>query len=415
MRIVLLSDRIPPQNAGGAEKIVWSLARELRAAGHEVSIVATTQGTTFEEVRDGIPTYHLHSNQPMRFQAYWGVYNPQTFTPFRHLIQRLKPDIVHAHLIHNGLSYWTLKVAYDMGCRVIFTAHDAMTVAYGRLTHFVGEDTCGVTSPNAYRLPFAYNLHQMRFRYNPFRNLAIRHLLNNYTHARTCVSESLAQALASNGLGGFEVAYNGVDVSAFAAPPAAVDALRQKLSLDNRKVILFAGRLTTDKGSHQLLRAMQHLVERVPTVTLLMLSRASLQQQGLDTAEYRSLVEKHIVAGGWLTGDDLAAAYQLADVVAVPSIYLDPLPTINLEAMAAGKPVVTTCFGGSPEVVVDGAMGFIVNPFDTEQMVDRFYRLLTNPTLAHQMGERGRERVEQQFRLEHMVARVEHIYANAMR
>jgi glycosyltransferase involved in cell wall biosynthesis len=415
VRIVLLSDRIPPENAGGAEKIVWSLARGLREARHDVSIVATTQGAAFEEVRDGIPTYHLHSNQPMRFQAYWGIYNPQTVAAFRHLLHRLKPDVAHAHLIHNGLSYWTLKVAHDMGCRVIFTAHDAMTVAYGRLTHFVREDRCDVDSPDAYRLPFGYNLRQMRFRYNPFRNLAIRHILNHYTHERTCVSAALGQALASNRLEDFKVVHNGVDMASFAAPPDVINALRQRLSLGGRKVILFAGRLTADKGSYQLLRAMLRLVERLPNVTLLMLSRASLQQQRLDTIEFRPLVDKHIVVGGWLTGDDLAAAYQLADVVAVPSIYLDPLPTINLEGMAAGKPVVATCFGGSPEVVVDGETGYVVNPFDTKGMADRLYRLLTDTTWARQMGERGRARVEQQFRLEHMVARMERIYANTLR
>ena len=410
MRIVLLSDRIPPENAGGAEKIVWSLARGLQSAGHDVHIIAATPGAPFEQLREGIPTYHLHSRQPMRFQAYWALYNPQTLPAFRQLLLRLKPNVVHAHLVHNGLSYSTLKIAHDMGIRTIFTAHDAMTVAYWRINHFVRHDTC-VVSPNDYRLPFGYNLRQMRLRYNPFRNLAIRNILHNYTHTRLCVSDALRQALVSNGLNGFTVAYNGVDAQTFDVSPSIVDALRQKLSLQGRKVILFAGRLTTDKGSLQLLNALRRLAERLPAVTLLMLSRASLRQQGLDLPEYRALVDKHITLGGWLTGDDLAAAYQIAHVVAVPSIYLDPFPTINLEAMAAGKPLVATCFGGSPEAVIDGETGFIVNPFNTEQMTNRFYRLLTDDTLRDRMGARGRQHFAQQFTLAHIVARMEQIYA----
>ena len=92
-----------------------------------------------------------------------------------------------------------------------------------------------------------------------------------------------------------------------------------------------------------MLLALDRLRESLPAVRLLILtSRAS----GRLPAAFEHL-RPNITVGGWLSGADLRAAYQLADVVAVPSIYVDPFPTVNLEAMAAGKPVVATCFGGS--------------------------------------------------------------------
>ncbi|MDD5110818.1 MAG: glycosyltransferase family 4 protein, partial [Patescibacteria group bacterium] len=72
-------------------------------------------------------------------------------------------------------------------------------------------------------------------------------------------------------------------------------------------------------------------------------------------------------------------------------------PSVNLEAMAAGKPVVATCFGGSREAVTDGVTGFIVNPYNTATFSDRLLRLLSDPALAQRFGAAGRQRVAKDF------------------
>jgi phosphatidylinositol alpha-1,6-mannosyltransferase len=178
-------------------------------------------------------------------------------------------------------------------------------------------------------------------------------------------------------------------------------------------VILLGGRLTADKGSYQLLAAFKALVERVPDALLLVLSRAGLDEQGLNTPEFRHLRESHVRSGGWLSGDELAAAYGVADVVTVPSICLDCFPTINLEAMAAGKPVVATCYGGSPEAVVDGETGYIVNPFDSGALARRLENLLRDDELRARMGAAGQRRIAGHFTLAHQVGAMESIYRDA--
>ena len=90
----------------------------------------------------------------------------------------------------------------------------------------------------------------------------------------------------------------------------------------------------------------------------------------------------------------------------MPSIYVDPFPTVVLEAMAAGKPVVATGFGGAREAVVDGETGYIVNPFDTEVFAEGLERLLRDSGLRREMGWRGRERVRRSFSLEQQVNRM---------
>jgi starch synthase len=71
--------------------------------------------------------------------------------------------------------------------------------------------------------------------------------------------------------------------------------------------------------------------------------------------------------------------------------------------MAAGKPVVGTCFGGTPEVVADGKTGIIVNPRSTVEFGNALITLLKNCALAKKMGEAGKVRVLESFSLEKKV------------
>jgi glycosyltransferase involved in cell wall biosynthesis len=413
MRILVLSDRIPPENAGGAEKVAWSLARGLRDAGHEVHAIATTKEASFEAVREGIPTYHIHVRYPSRFNAYFALYNPQVAQPLRDLYTRIRPDVVSAFNIHTDLTYYSLWLAHQMGIPTTITLQDVMAFSYTKLTHFIDPSICGVRSPSDYRLPPLHNFRTMRFRYNPVRNLAIRHILKTRANVRIAGSEALRQALEANGLTDFRVIHGSVVPNDFIASPAVVETVRERLNLSGRKIILFAGRLTHDKGSEQLLQALSKIVKTVPNVLLLTLTRASLEAQGLTKPEYAHLLD-YVRVGGWMAGEELAAAYQMADVVTVPSICLDVFPTINLEAMAAGKPLIVTCYGGSPEAVIDGETGYVVNPFDISTFANRLERLLTDDALAQKMGEAGRRRLMEHFTLTKQVEHMGRAYHDAI-
>ena len=411
MKILLLSDCIPPEGRGGAEAVVWRLARGLAAAGHDLHVAASTAGAPFEELRDGIPTYHLRAAYPERFRAWLSLWNPQTSGALRRLLERLQPDIVNAHNIHSFLTYHALKQARAAGCGVVFSAHDAMPFAYGKLPAALNGRE--LLQPGDYRLPAGYNLRQNRFRYNPGRNRIIRHALARHAHIRTVPSHALAAAFADNHMPPVEVVHNGIALDEWGPPEeGAVAALRERFGLQGNRVILIAGRLTREKGLRQMLLALDRLREALPAARLLILtSRDARAQIPADLAHLRAF----ITIGGWLSGAELRAAYHLADLVAVPSIYLDPLPTVILEAMAAGKPVVATCFGGAPEVVRDGETGFIVNPLQVEVFADRLQRLLTDRPMRASMGERGRERIRSHFSLARQVERMSEIYARALK
>jgi spore coat protein SA len=218
--------------------------------------------------------------------------------------------------------------------------------------------------------------------------------------------------LEVNGLPPFQVVYNGIDPQQFNASPPVVENLREKLGLTGRKVILFAGRLTPHKGSLQLLAALEKVIEHVPQATVLALSRASLEEQ---VPQYRHWFGKHLVSGGWLEGETLAAAYQLVSVAVMPSITFESFGMVSLEAMAARKPVICTCFGAPPEVVQDGVTGFVVNPFDTAAFASALERLLTDDALAQKMGSAGYERMTQHFSLQRQLDAMLQVYGSGLR
>lgn len=112
---------------------------------------------------------------------------------------------------------------------------------------------------------------------------------------------------------------------------------------------------------------------------------------------------------GALTQDEVArrlgesAVFVLPSVVA-PDGQMEGIPVALMEAMAAGRPVVASALSGIPELVEDGVSGFLTPPGDAEAIAAALRRLLGDPSLGRTLGERGREKVEREFRLDRTVA-----------
>ncbi len=89
------------------------------------------------------------------------------------------------------------------------------------------------------------------------------------------------------------------------------------------------------------------------------------------------------------------------------------MPLVTIEAMAAGKPLVVTRCGGTPEVVEDGVTGLTVPPADAEALAEAILALLNHPDRA-EMGKRARARVEKEFTIEKMIASYEELYLQTL-
>lgn len=408
MHVVMLSDSVPPDSAGGAGRVAWKLSHGLRAVGHRVTVIAATRGPSRFEERQGLGVHLVHSSYPVRWQAWLGLLNPQTLAPVSRLLSSLRPDVVHAHNVHRDLGYQSLVLARRRGAATVFTAHDLMSVAYTKLTACFDPARPDQMDGWDYRLPRGFNLRQMRARWNPTRNLAIRRILSSCVDARVAVSHELKRALESNHLPAFDVVHNGVDPADFKLVQEDVDALRARLRVGARPVVLIGGRLNREKGDMHLAAALRAAKVKVPDVVLLVLSQSPGPARRM-IERFQDLAD-HVIYGGWLEGAELAAAYHVAAVVATPSICFDAFPTMNLEAMAAGTPPVTTCFGGGREAVIDDVTGFVVNPFDTERLAGRLIQLLTDQSLRCRMATAGRRHIVDRFTIGHQVEAMVALY-----
>lgn len=416
MRVLYLSDTFPPHAPGGAGVVAHALARGVSGSGAEVHVVSTHRQRGQGVVREAgeFPIYRIASRYPHRFVAYFGLWNPMTVPPVARLLDEIRPDVVHAHNVHGHLSYASLWAAHRRGLPVMLTAHDTMSFTYQKFTEFVDSHARGVPTAFDYKLGPWVNLRRKRFRYFPPRNTLIRYAFKRYVDVLVTPSRALAEALRANGVRAprMEVVPNGIDLERWGATPdpAAVAAFRREHGLEGCKVVLFGGRVSRDKGGEVLLHALQKVVERVTNVRLLVLGRPEGYAAQMVRMAESSGLGGRVHLTGWLSGEALQTAYHAADLCAVPSIYLEPFGLMALEAMAAGLPVVGTCFGGTPEIVRDGETGYVVNPHDREQMAERMARLLEDETLACQMGEAGRVRAQEHFSLSSMVQRTLALY-----
>lgn len=175
-------------------------------------------------------------------------------------------------------------------------------------------------------------------------------------------------------------------------------------------LVLFVGRLRYYKGLEYLLEAMRDI-----EATLLIIGSGPMAGQWQQLARNWGLQGRvHFL--GELTDDELPAYYQAADVFVLPASHRsEAFGLVLLEAMAAGKPVVSTNLGtGTSFVNQDGRTGFVVPPRDAQALARAVNRLLADPSLRQSMGEHGRQRVMNHFTIDEMVDGIIGIYESVM-
>jgi glycosyltransferase involved in cell wall biosynthesis len=176
-----------------------------------------------------------------------------------------------------------------------------------------------------------------------------------------CVSEKLAEAMRGCGIEAARCIPNGVHVQ-------SADTAE-----DDEPYVLYAGRLSPEKGIHELLEATE-----------------GMKLVAAGDGPLRELVPSAL---GFVPHDELVRLYEKAAVVVCAS-HGEGLPLCVIEAMAFGRPVVATRVGGIPQLVQDGRTGYLVPPGDAKALRDRIQRLLADPQLRRRFGEAGRDRIE---------------------
>jgi len=399
MRVLMLTELYPPF-IGGSEEYVRNLARGLVERGLEVSVVTVSADGKASDEKDGNLVTHRVRSSTQRLSALMPsgrpylppAPDPDLVAALNRIVADERPDVVHAH---NWAVASFVPLKRDDGPRLVMTLHDYSLVCAKRSLLYHSRDCSG---PG-----FSKCLHCAAANYGTARGelitistwlsapLVVR-AVDEFIPVSTAVATR--SGLATSGAA-FEVVPNFVPddvVTTAATDHPGLSALPQG------GYCLYVGALSRHKGISTLLDAYRGIQGALPLVVI-----------GRTTGEPMPPLPPGVTLISDLPHDAVMAAWQRATVGIIPSHFPDPCPTVALEAMACGVPVVGSRIGGLPDLVADGETGVLVEAGDAAALRAGLCRILDNQTVRKRMA-RAAARRAPQFMASAVIPRIEAVY-----
>lgn len=354
---------------GGVENYVYNLSRELVKLGHEVTVVCANEprGKT-EELIEGIKVRRI---------PYVGKIANTNITP-RIPIEILKEDfdIIHTHLPTPWSSDWSGLLTRMRRKPLILTYHNDI-VAEGRTNH----------------IAHLYNHTGLKF----LLKRAEKIIITQENYLRT-----------SPYLKGYEnkISVLPLGVSSEKFKPMELEKINNSIFF-----LSVLDGFHKYKGLDHLLRALILVKEKIPDVKLIVGGDGNLRSYYQRLSDDLGL-EENVEFLGHVPDDMLAKYYNGCEIFVLPSVSSaqEGFGMVLLEAMACGKPVVSTRIVGVATDIMEIEGGIIIDPGNEVMLSDSILRLLRNRELAAQMGKNGRALVLEKYGWEGVARKVEGLY-----
>lgn len=226
-----------------------------------------------------------------------------------------------------------------------------------------------------------------------------------------CVSKDVAEfSIQSSGLHTDKVVVipNGVDTERF-SQAQAVD-LSQFGIPEGAKTVLFVGRLDRQKGPFILLAAVKGILQAHDNVHVLFVGDGPLRNPLHDWVREHNLAANIHFAG---QQREIESFYQAADCLVLPSRW-EGMPNVVLEAMAAGKPVITTTVEGTRDLISNHVNGLLIPPESPQELAAKLTMLLTDPDQAANLGKAAQTHIQKEFTWENTVKKYDRLYRSLL-
>jgi glycosyltransferase involved in cell wall biosynthesis len=404
MRILMLAQFYPP-TIGGEERHVADLSAELVARGHQVAVATLwNKGDRSFEVSRGVRIHRirgtmqrvegLFSYKDRRFAPPFT--DPEALLELRRVILEERPDIVHAHnwIVH---SFTLLKMWSK--AKLVMTLHDyslvcvqkrlmrhgvrcsgpCFTKCVGCAAGFYGIGK-GVTSLLA--------------------NMAWGEIERRTVDMFLPVSHSVAEQthLAKRGVPHCIIPNFIPD-----EPEAPGDDAEKLLAqLPEGDFLLYVGDLMPDKGVDVLLQAHAQLNKQMPLVLI-----------GRPVMGYLEQLPPNVLHLGRWPHSAIMQAWGRCTLALIPSICPDACPTVAMEAMAMGRPIIASHIGGLTDIIVDDETGLLVPPGDALALREAIECLLDDSGRRECMQVRAKQHVAE-FQAKSVVPRIEQVYQRVL-
>lgn len=214
-------------------------------------------------------------------------------------------------------------------------------------------------------------------------------------------------------LGAFSIV-NGLDLDTLPGPNPSVDVIKAEHGWPrDSPVVSHFARLQRWKGTEYFLDAAAQLIVKVPSVRFLVVGDALYGREVKYAADLRRKaavlgIEDHLVFTGYRR--DAHQIMAASDIVVHCSTKLDPFPTVVLEGMAMGKPVVATRTRGPEEAIEEGRTGLLVEPRDVPSLVSALERLVHSSDLRQRIGAAARSTAWKLYSAKRMALEFEDLY-----
>jgi glycosyltransferase involved in cell wall biosynthesis len=366
----------PPIQAGGAELVVSYLAEGLARRGHRVTVVSTC-GPEMEPY----PTENRNGVEVIRFfpkNRYWlfdregrrgldklrwhirDAWNRASGRRLREIMSNCRPDVVHSHGVE-GFSPALWRTAKSLGIPVVHTAHDYYMICPRAMLLTRRLAIC--TTPSvACRARSAWYLRcasAIDVFCSPSQFLLDKHQAAGLP-TKVC-------AVVSNGI---------------PTPRREPKTINRD---PNRPLqLLFAGRLTAEKGVRVVIEAMRRVSRDWP-VALTIAGKGGLEGEARAAASE----DLRISFAGYLSGEEKDRAFAGADCLLLPSLWYENAPVVVLEAAAFDLAVIGSRLGAIPEFVLEGVNGLLFEAGSPQSLAEAIIRLASNRGLLEKLAKGG--------------------------
>lgn len=410
MNICYVIEYFSPFNIGGAEISVFEHAKQLVKAGHEVVVVTPNYGTKANQTLEGIEIYRFPFKKLNFGEELRSIYLTNPFYYFYLAYQVYKEakkydcDIIHAQNTYSIIGGFI--AAKILKKRFFVTLRDYGTIcalgAFCLMDRDYPPEKCDLIQ-NLKCLPkFQKKYHpNLNFRkkvkaliriFIQFFDLKLRTMVLKGATKIVTISNAQARIYERVGISPQKM------TTVYNLPPEVVrieetllEEIKQELSLNGKKIILYVGKMSFGKGTDILIQAIPQVVAKVPNACFVFVGRKN------PLISIPPELNGYVKCLGHLPTEKVYALYNICHVVVFPSVWPEPLGRIPLEAIAFAKPIIATKTGGIIEVINNGKNDIVIDKRDPDSLAQRISMMLLNPGIAKKIGDYGNNTLNAKF------------------
>ena len=400
MRILHILDHSIPLHSGYTFRTL-SILKAQRALGWQTfHLTSTKQGLTssLEEVIDNFHFYRTPSHKSLinKLPIFNQIAVIASLTQrLNEVVEIINPDILHAHSpVLNAMP--ALFIGKKKGIPVVYEVRafwEDAAVDHGTSNEW------GIR----YRLTRGLETYALK-----------------RASAITTICEGLRNDIIERGISEHKVTTipNAVDLTQFSLNHSVDSTLKQRLGLQNKRVIGFIGSFYAYEGLEILLRSLPSLLPIYPDLQVLLVGGGPQENFLKQTAQALGIQDKVIFAGR-VPHDQIEKYYDLIEILVYPrlSMRLTDLvtPLKPLEAMAQGKLFIASNVGGHLELIRDGETGILFKSGDPDALAKKIVYLFNNPNLWKNLTQAGRAYIENERNWQNSVARYKSVYGQLLK